>query len=829
MASEAPSFHQTLAGSLDDGAPGVRGSIPYRQRLDDLANAIQKDLPQIRLTFPEYTPHDWDAHIVPLFDIAKRLFGEESLLALNATDRFLLAAGIYGHDWGMAVGPEERQAIIAAGKSGRGAIVSRLLPDEIQQLSGFARDQGLRAEADGSYPILLDDSAPYWAEYVRRTHAWRSGARVQQFLLNTDGDQALAKAGWTVCAGHWLDFDELRDAKTIWTHRMVGNERAHVRLVTILVRLTDLFDIGRDRTPYALRRFIGPSDPVSIMEWDKHNALDPIDCGELFPGRWQVIIRGVCSSPALWPSLCDLRRYLEDQLRQATGLLAEEYAGIESEFPEATERATKLGIFRLDSILKWEVRAEGFIPVEVRFEFERAGIFRILSKEIYGDDPHVFLRELLQNAVDATRQLHARLEQSDDRWRPTVNDCPIQFRVERADGRIKVVCRDFGIGMNEHIISHFLARAGASYYTSDEFLREQVNMDAISRFGIGLLSCFMVADKILIRTKRPAKFGGGDGFIIEIPGFDRHFHISSLSDPNWEGTEVVVEVLPAKLASLVKKEGEEPNFNVTRYLRHIAGFIDVPIYIEEDDKRLLILHPDVDPTSRPRGVPPDVEVAQLRGAYRWAEELHPYVMCPDLKVLSDYRVVLARDLGLSDIDGFVSFPMPCQPNGDMKVTSNGMLQGDNMTVQMENGQDAPSVYAKSLTKNLVHPFKPVLTVSEKEKNPSLLVYQDGVYVAGIGAIGQKIGDDPFPAHGWLNYRSAARSELTASRTSFSRDPKESPERLVIKARTFAFQKEVQACLICLPSNDCGTWRILKSFLALQTVTSSKDSHGLSIL
>jgi len=813
----------------------MRGTVPYRALLERLAEIIKPQLVEIRRTFPEYTPHDWDWHIVSLFDIAEQLFGADALLSLNLVDRFILTAGIYGHDWGMAVAVDEQKAIAEGGKQPTEGISNQLLPNEAQRLAAFARERRFKPEPDGSYPILLDDSLPHWPEYVRQTHAWRSGERLSRFLQSRDVDEALCDAGRMVCEGHWLDFEKLRDAHQFRPLRMVGIIRAHARLVALLVRLTDLFDIGRDRTPYALRRLIGPADVTSVKEWDKHEALDRIDCLEISPERRQVIVRGTCHKPALWPALLDLKRYLEDQLRQATGLLAEEFRSQTMEPKAPDDLGNPAHFYRLDSTLRWEVQAHGFKPVDVRFEFDRMAVFRILAKEIYGNEPHVFVRELLQNAIDAIRQLCARLEQTQDRRRPKPSEFLIHFRVERdAEGRIKVACRDQGIGMNEHIVTQYLARIGASYYTADEFVHDKVPMDAISRFGIGLLSCFMVAEKLFIRTKRLAKFGGDDaGIAIEIPSIDRHFILYPMDEPEWEGTEVFVEVLPDKLAALVGKDGTAPDFSVARYLRRIAGFVEVPIYVEDGDTRLLILHPEADSSKRPPGVPDDVEVCQLQGAYRWPEELQRFVMCPLPAVLSDYRVDVAKDLGLVDIDGFVSFPMPCRLGGDMRITNNGLSQGDNMAVQNEAGESEPNVYAKSLAPNVDYSFLSTASGSEKKKLPRELIYQDGIYVSGLEEIGQRIGDDPFPAHAWLNYRSMARSELTASRFSFTRDPTDPPGWVVIKARTYAFNKELRQALALPPAMRLRKLVHLEKFLGVSNGSVVKrvpwDEYPLLVL
>ena len=65
---------------------------------------------------------------------------------------------------------------------------------------------------------------------------------------------------------------------------------------------------------------------------------------------------------------------------------------------------------------------------------------------------------------------------------------------------------DNGTGMNQEIIDKYYSKIGSSYYKSHDFFDLQAISDLefkpISRFGIGILSCFMVADSMEVETKR---------------------------------------------------------------------------------------------------------------------------------------------------------------------------------------------------------------------------------------------------------------------------------------------------------------------------------------
>ncbi|MEV0247162.1 HSP90 family protein [Nocardia sp. NPDC050712] len=131
--------------------------------------------------------------------------------------------------------------------------------------------------------------------------------------------------------------------------------------------------------------------------------------------------------------------------------------------------------------------------MEQVFQVDLRGVVDLLSHHLYGS-PRVYLRELLQNAVDA---ITAR--------RGSDADAPAEVRIETPDrtedGSIRV--HDTGIGLTESEVHTFLATIGRSAKRDElGFARHEF----LGQFGIGLLSCFLVADEAQVLT-RSAKGG----------------------------------------------------------------------------------------------------------------------------------------------------------------------------------------------------------------------------------------------------------------------------------------------------------------------------------
>ena len=121
------------------------------------------------------------------------------------------------------------------------------------------------------------------------------------------------------------------------------------------------------------------------------------------------------------------------------------------------------------------------------FRVDLRGIVDVLARHLYSS-PAVFVRELIQNSVDAIsarRQLDADHQGS------------IEFEVDLASRTITVI--DSGVGLTRAQIDEFLACVGATSKMDE--LDEAERRSFIGQFGIGILSTFMVADDVVILTQ----------------------------------------------------------------------------------------------------------------------------------------------------------------------------------------------------------------------------------------------------------------------------------------------------------------------------------------
>lgn len=123
-------------------------------------------------------------------------------------------------------------------------------------------------------------------------------------------------------------------------------------------------------------------------------------------------------------------------------------------------------------------------------------IFPVIKKFLYSDH-EIFLRELVSNAVDATQKLKTLSVVGE--YSGSLNDLKVEVILDKEAGTLTI--KDHGIGMSAEEIEKYINQIAFS--GAEEFLEKYKN-DAnaiIGHFGLGFYSAFMVAHKVMIRTK----------------------------------------------------------------------------------------------------------------------------------------------------------------------------------------------------------------------------------------------------------------------------------------------------------------------------------------
>ncbi|RZK25020.1 MAG: hypothetical protein EOO43_06575, partial [Flavobacterium sp.] len=173
----------------------------------------------------------------------------------------------------------------------------------------------------------------------------------------------------------------------------------------------------------------------------------------------------------------------------------------------------------------------------------------LIGKSLY-PRPYMFVRELVQNSVDACKRVKERNN--------SIKPC-IAIDVNTTENYLEV--RDNGDGMTKSILKNHFSVIGKSI--SQEFSDSSGHFDLISRFGIGFMSTFIVADRVVINTH--SETDGHISFVIN----DVFKGFNYIEPP----TESILATTGTSIR-IYMKSSYRPNEALNEaieYLRHIDG------------------------------------------------------------------------------------------------------------------------------------------------------------------------------------------------------------------------------------------------------------------
>jgi molecular chaperone HtpG len=124
-------------------------------------------------------------------------------------------------------------------------------------------------------------------------------------------------------------------------------------------------------------------------------------------------------------------------------------------------------------------------------------IFPIIKKFLYSDHD-IFLRELISNAVDATRKLKTLASIGDVKGE--LGSLDITVKLDKENKTITI--SDKGVGMTAEEVDKYINQVAFS--SAEEFVNKykgQADANIIGHFGLGFYSAFMVSEKVEIISK----------------------------------------------------------------------------------------------------------------------------------------------------------------------------------------------------------------------------------------------------------------------------------------------------------------------------------------
>jgi molecular chaperone HtpG len=561
------------------GAWLLKEKPEYFYKAKELRDTVTGWLGYIVQTFPHYTRHTVDHSDNIVLQMSHLLFldnRKKPEVPLSPIEAYVLIAAAYLHDAGMVVPDDEKRVIlesdewkswIAGGASERWEKI-RIIRDAAEPADRSVRD----FLADLYMRHLI-------AEFVRRVHHKRAArviaehpATFEHFSLK---DPLVARTIADVCIGHGLSHNELKDPSRYPEQRQLAGDHANVRWMAIMLRLGDLLDMRADRACPLLLNAAAPLPPESVVHWTQYQKLT-----HFLVAPKRIEISAECDTREEYQVLRDWCQWIEEEAKNAALMMVHVARHSKWKPPEP-----KIGISKSPTAK--------FLIEDWKFELDREAVFDRLIHDVY-DEPITFIRELIQNALDATRvQMYLDLD-ADGLPRPEYPTQIEEARRERYPVEITLETRtirnehtgadeerqfftitDHGVGMDRDIISRYLLQIGRSYYISDEFQRA-FRFVPTSRFGIGFLSVFAVADQVTIDTYKPTSPAHDGPIQLTLRGV-RNYVLPMDGTRDQRGTRIEVRLSkPIQAVEAVKA--------IEAWCRRV----EVPIHVVTSDGAIVI-------------------------------------------------------------------------------------------------------------------------------------------------------------------------------------------------------------------------------------------------
>ncbi|MGE9267053.1 MAG: HD domain-containing protein [Verrucomicrobiales bacterium] len=462
---------------------------------------------------PQYTLHD-ETHLLRVVDLMGHILGDDAD-NLDGIELVLLILSAYFHDQGMVPTSERYEEILVSEDfqlHRENWRIEHPNYKEIQRrkLSPQAAKSGT---IEPTRQIAEMDQAQL-TEYLRANHGKESASYVQAEYgsdkrMQSDGIP-LAPYLASLCESHTRQCSDICNLPYCSWDEQIGHRSVNMVFLAIILRIADILDFDWERTPDVLFRSIHFTSKVSIHEWERHRSV----VGWSISPE-EIRITAECTDPTYHRATNQYIHWIEQEIRDSKHLLRQQ--------PHSVEPKE----IRLPDVIdnkRVRPKNNSYRVHDLEFGLERDEIVRLLmTDKLYGN-PGLCVRELLQNSLDALRYRKALFAEAGIGWETG----KVTLRHYRnPEGEEVLECCDNGIGMDEEIIRNFLTKVGRSYYRSPFFERERSRLqksgfdfDPCSKFGIGFMSCFMIGDRIEVKTRKDYRYGKewGPPLVIEVHG-----------------------------------------------------------------------------------------------------------------------------------------------------------------------------------------------------------------------------------------------------------------------------------------------------------------------
>lgn len=456
-------------------------------------------------TFPHYSLHD-STHSDTIINNIVRIVGKDVIDKFSSIDLWLLLSAAYYHDIGMAVfakdlcnefnGDEFKEFLSEIQNDKRSSLYDYANLLEIKDDKVYYNDCEFNSKSYEGSRFLI-------AEYIRRKHGERSKDSIKQNTsINLPGNPIptrIINILSNICLSHSRTFKEVMNLP--FSETSIDFEDCHPRYIACLLRLGDLLDLDNNRFSEVLLQTLNNIPLDSMLHDEKHRSIDHIRVD-----KQRIEIKATCEKYEVADITNRWFQFLNDEISIQMKKWNEIVPSVEYGFlPTLGDLEVELKDYdTIDGKLRPSFSIDPQKSIEL---LQGAGLY---------NEPYQSIRELLQNAVDATFiRIWAETKNKDIYNRDDFsNDCkkyPISIDIKEdkdnkdADKVIwDITITDYGIGMSKEDIC-YLTTTGSSNKNKEKKKRVDSMpewMKPSGTFGIGFQSVFLLTDKVNIETRK---------------------------------------------------------------------------------------------------------------------------------------------------------------------------------------------------------------------------------------------------------------------------------------------------------------------------------------
>ncbi|MEQ8155172.1 MAG: hypothetical protein ABRQ25_09870 [Clostridiaceae bacterium] len=551
-----------------------------------------KALTAVPMTFPHYSLHE-SSHSISIINKIEMLLGEDRIKSLSATDTFMILESAFLHDFGMIVIDEQIKKEWKEPRFKRylKSLSENSFDRDISEAAAYIlkiekQNINISKKEEFICPLKIKECVTLViADYFRGKHGsnsamWIHDSDELNLIINSNDlvPKRIMNLIGKISISHNIDFCNVIETLEYESNGF-GTDRIHPRFIACMLRMGDLLDLDNGRFNPILEKMSFMPE-TSRLHKEKHGAIT-----HLLVCPRKIEVSAQCENDKVYRTTREWFSWLEEELKN----LSSKWADIVP--PNFQGGPPSLGDINLNIIGEEQIKGQ----LKFEFSIDQKRAFELIEGSGIYNDKLIFIRELIQNAMDATKiqiwrdikngrfdeipikglNLKTFSKESLDNIyeipKEIIDFYPIKISVfidkfvneqssydsnSKCNETIyKFVIEDRGCGISLNDLKR-MEKVGGSWNSDDGYVDFVEKMpywfQPTGNFGIGLHSIFLITDEVEFETKSENDKAYKIGFVSR----RQNGYITIKSNKEFSvknGTRITVSIEESKIKAALEE------------------------------------------------------------------------------------------------------------------------------------------------------------------------------------------------------------------------------------------------------------------------------------